>query len=844
MENQIIELKQKDSNANYANGDWNTKLAKPITILEGDQITITKAFLDTEDQNDGKVNIETDINIQLDIMPYLTNWATVVGGTYTTENGQNDGFDYFMCHETPKNNPRLTGFQLITSVRFKAVRDQGGLHWGGFPAFLQHESLDVDGNPTTATTYITIPPVVFKSRGDGGGEPGNKSSYIDITGLSILAKSYFVLPLPNESFSYLKILNISSFHANDTSTEIEVLTTSLPTEDTITPVTFKKNIIIRQGRYQPLELCEKINDACGQQDNIQSRFPLVGAMDNPFIKDSFICRDTTQVFTKYIEGIQFNTTNKDFIIKQAKPHRYIANQNISLSNLTTVSIGGIAMNTINGNYVVKAWTEVGLNADGTPDTEHPYHLTLTLPANIAQPNDSTNPGRQLTQPIEYLEFRPGEAKVYVYYKYHNPGGQFPYNQVQLSNYSGTLLPNGTQTVVGVNFVTNIIGKQLTIDQALSDEAQKLLVLNIASTATGYFQLPSSWDNEENVIVIYMPGVGDSTVPQINSTESISDLRPLVRSDGNVIWNVPNGGPDGGDNETDNSTARMWIGASQIELDFDDETNLFQWKNLHMPIMTSGTILSLLVKDTTSPAPTNAYFWASKNGGVCFQNLSATRIDTGEIYDFWRNKLGFLLSAETVDGVTKPGICVGYSTQLKTLANGESYHIPVFTNIGDGISSVSQRPTADSLVDKDNANKEDFRHPAKDPTTLQSESTLTLPIVAAEVALSSQILRFGYFYIEIEAGFQSELVSELSIQQNIHAIVNRYYSLGSFTSSEGSSINYIHRGEPLFLSDLKIRILDSDKKLSQELGADNSIFLEIIRGQLALQPYVAPKTQKS
>ena len=851
MENQIIELKQSDSNASYANGDWNTKLAKPITILEGDQITITKAFLDTEDQSDGKVNIEYDINIQMDIMPYLTNWATIAGGTYSTPSLQNDGFDYYMCNSTAVNNPKLAGFQIINTIRLVMARpDLAPENWGNFVGQIQHKSLDLDGNPTTATAYIAVPPLTLRQDGHGDPVSGNGSTFYDVTGLSILAKAGFN---PDSTHSgYFKVLNPQDFLRTFTDTDIEVTASTLPTTETITPLIFKKNIVIREGRYEPLELCEKINNACGEQENVEERFPLVGAMDSPFIKDSFICRETTKVFTKYIEGIQFNTTNKDFIIKQAKPHAYINNQTLTLTNFTSVSIGGIAMNALNGlTFVVKAWTENGLNADGTPDTEHPYHLTLTLPANIAQPNDSTNPGRQLTQPIEYLEFRTGEAKVYVYYKYHNPGGQFPNNQVQLSNYSGTLLPNGTQTVVGINFVTNIIGQVLTIDPALSDEANKLLVLDIASTATGNFQLYSTWDDEENVIVIYLPvGPGNSTVPQINTTESTSDLRPLVRTDGDVIWTVPNGGTNGTDGQAGSSTARMWIGASQVQLDFDDQTNLFQWKNLHMPIMNSGTILSKLVKDSTEPPPTNAFFWGTKNGGCSFQNLSATRVDTGEIYDFWRKKLGFVISEETISGIKKPGCCVGFSTQFKTLANGESYHIPVFTNVGDGITAVSQRPTADSLVDKDISNEEDFRHPAKDPTSLNSESTLTIPIVAAEIALSSQLLRFGYFYIELIAGFQSELVSELSIQQNIHSIVNRYYSLGSFTSSEGSSINYIHRGEPLFLSDFKVRILDSDKNLSVELGEDNTIFLEIIRGELALQPYVAPpppkpiKTQKS
>ena len=45
-----LELKQNQSGHVNANGDYNTVLIKPIDIEEGDEISISKVFIDTADQ--------------------------------------------------------------------------------------------------------------------------------------------------------------------------------------------------------------------------------------------------------------------------------------------------------------------------------------------------------------------------------------------------------------------------------------------------------------------------------------------------------------------------------------------------------------------------------------------------------------------------------------------------------------------------------------------------------------------------------------------------------------------------------------------------------------------------
>ena len=88
---------------------------------------------------------------------------------------------------------------------------------------------------------------------------------------------------------------------------------------------------------------------------------------------------------------------------------------------------------------------------------------------------------------------------------------------------------------------------------------------------------------------------------------------------------------------------------------------------------------------------------------------------------------------------------------------------------------------------------------------------------------------GYFFIEIIAGFNNLIVSDAITTQNIHAIINRYYNRGAYTSStETDSMVYTHHGAPLILSSIRTRILLPNRTVPKTLGNDNTIFMEVIK----------------
>ena len=299
---------------------------------------------------------------------------------------------------------------------------------------------------------------------------------------------------------------------------------------------------------------------------------------------------------------------------------------------------------------------------------------------------------------------------------------------------------------------------------------------------------------------------------ITSTILDHDRTKLTRKDGGTYIE-----PDTGSSN--------FIGTNQIELQYSTDSNKFFFKYIHLPIYdNNGDTIIQFIQNTGSgtPTPPNSgkFLFNGKQGGIAFNSLEA--YEQGHIddplfsYDLWENKLGFVVS----------DLCVDYGMVTTTIGAGV-FDFPNFNlNNGakweDGISVSSARPTLDNMVVKAN-----FLN-LQALTGIKSITDLTTEIEASESKLQTEILNYGYYLIEIQAGFQNEIVGGDSITQNISGIVNRYYSMGTYTSSEGSTFQYIHRGNPQYLQDIKIRILDNNKNLAVGIGDDNTIFLQLIR----------------
>ena len=265
------------------------------------------------------------------------------------------------------------------------------------------------------------------------------------------------------------------------------------------------------------------------------------------------------------------------------------------------------------------------------------------------------------------------------------------------------------------------------------------------------------------------------------------------------------------------TTNYFIGSNLMELQFSTDLNKFYWNFLHFPIYSTDSgnpIVTKIIPTTTGTnvdPDTQKFIQQGKNGGIFFYDLSANKeSETGESVDFWTKVLGFNLGRLIPKSITK----------VFTPATNE-YTAPIF-KLEDGIHMTNAGNVLDAVVDKTSYQK--FNQTASFAATNDFNNV----IYADAITFGNGILDTGYYLIEIQLNFSSNIVGAESITKNISGIVNRYYSKGSYVSSGGDPsfvINY--RGESIVIQTMKIRILNPDKSIAS-VGDDNTLFFEIVK----------------
>ena len=288
-------------------------------------------------------------------------------------------------------------------------------------------------------------------------------------------------------------------------------------------------------------------------------------------------------------------------------------------------------------------------------------------------------------------------------------------------------------------------------------------------------------------------------PKLVSTQTTTTSTRIIIPEGGIDW---------------------LLGSNLISINYDAPSKKFYFENLHMPIYDTAAAGAIATTYQTDGALQTKFFvgknsginihsWAAKNNDPTLQNYNQS-------FDFWNSKLGFIETDITCKSIMSPPL----------LINGVEYYTPVFTNHLAGQSTTTAKAILDNAVVK--ATTPYLFQPM---LNIYNTSDLTVPVVASVSKLDAVSLEYGYFLVEINNGLSSELIGATDINRTISCIVNRYYSLGTFTSGDISgSLTYVHQGPSIFLKNFNVRILDSNKNLAQNLEADNSIFISIIRGE--------------
>ncbi len=294
-----------------------------------------------------------------------------------------------------------------------------------------------------------------------------------------------------------------------------------------------------------------------------------------------------------------------------------------------------------------------------------------------------------------------------------------------------------------------------------------------------------------------------------------------------------------------------IGASEMSLVYNAENNgIFQFNYAHTPLYakvasgTSSTIVESVGQypsyiypdnggndgDTVKLAtPEEGVFQSDKQSGIILAAMNPPA--------FWE-LLGFDI-AECVANPPSNDVGAPFMTfeefAVKTTGgfsgSGNNFDTSIVM-VGDSLQCYAAAADTFSLESGVNVGLETSASIA-DPffinkytqTPIFYEVQNTNTIDAASIPLAPSAA--GFWLVEI-TGYSSEFITDIE-KMEVKAIVNGYFSQGgAFATTNGSdSYSYRHAGQPIQLSNLKIRILNPiTGQEDKTLGPNNSVYLEI------------------
>ena len=256
------------------------------------------------------------------------------------------------------------------------------------------------------------------------------------------------------------------------------------------------------------------------------------------------------------------------------------------------------------------------------------------------------------------------------------------------------------------------------------------------------------------------------------------------------------------------------GTSEFGLKYDVGQDKFQFETLNNPFYVNSQPSLESVQIGTS----GEYFVINKNCGIAFTALSPPNV--------WFKKMGF-----------DPSICVSYESRTKTFSPTiTNQTLPIIKGAIEGVSLTGTYKGLDTAIYKTGGTPSGGvanAHGQRAFTSAELASTPTTSlnqiIIYADYQVAQIKYDYAYYMIEIDLGFQQSFMGQNYSSNKIQSVIGRFYSKDSFTNAynEGS-IPYIHRGKSIKIDKARIRILNDDGDPADDIGDNNTIFLEIIK----------------
>ena len=254
----------------------------------------------------------------------------------------------------------------------------------------------------------------------------------------------------------------------------------------------------------------------------------------------------------------------------------------------------------------------------------------------------------------------------------------------------------------------------------------------------------------------------------------------------------------------------WIGCSTIQLGFNSNTNCFEWQYLHTPLYDFQSANATGDPAIVYEQQGSQFFSTSAMMGIALTSMTPST--------FWRNRLGFdTVFASYTNGSTP-----------RSVGNFVSTRFPTF-NVSIGANTTANFVGTDTVVQKKNTSNKVPTITSGTKLTTTSDLDNFLPVKATTAYTTLAKDTTGYFLIDVQTNFKTEIIGSSDTSRTIQAVVGRFYNTGSYTiAGSDSGIMYQHVGAPQMFQSLSIRILHPDGTLADDVGNDSTLYFEIQR----------------
>jgi len=273
-----------------------------------------------------------------------------------------------------------------------------------------------------------------------------------------------------------------------------------------------------------------------------------------------------------------------------------------------------------------------------------------------------------------------------------------------------------------------------------------------------------------------------------------------------------------------------VGAENFSIVFDDTSQRFQLLQAHTPIYIDGPILSAtgqpvvkgpgstVIRQVIGPTSDSSLIGELKtidtSSGVFLTDLQPRSL--------WFNKMGFNSSMLTHIGPHDSAIQNFSGGQFSDASLLDCKVHPL--SLETGRNKTGYFSGVDNLITK---NADFYQLEGTTTTAIWNEDiAVNIPVGLRGSAIIESSDDQPFYNIEISGVNGQDFSGQVYENSLIQGCIGKYFSQGNFTESNGDGFLYTHKGTPLTIQSLRVRILDTQMNLEPGLGPNSALILEI------------------